>query len=83
MEAGNLSQKIKTFLPILNEAQRRIYLASEAEYLGRGGITTICQASGVSRVTITNGIKELDSGNYYGANEDASDVKSSKRRSRG
>ena len=72
MEAGNLSQKIKTFLPILNEAQRRIYLASEAEYLGRGGITTICQASGVSRVTITNGIKELDSGNYYGANEDAS-----------
>ena len=72
MEAGNLSQKIKTFLPILNEAQRRIYLASEAEYLGRGGITTICQASGVSRVTITNGIKELDSGNYYRANEDAS-----------
>ena len=72
MEAGNLSQKIKTFLPILNEAQRRIYLASEAEYLGHGGITKICQASGVSRVTITNGIKELDSGNYYRANEDAS-----------
>lgn len=52
-------KRIKQVLPILNEAQRRLYLAAEAESLGHGGITQISKATGVSRVTITTGIKEL------------------------
>ena len=64
-----LAEKIEKILPALNEAQKRLYLASEAEAMGRGGITKINQLTGVSRVTITNGIKELHSGNYFRATE--------------
>ncbi len=54
-----MKEKINRVLKYLNERQRRIYLASEALSLGHGGITKVAKASGVSRVTITNGIKEL------------------------
>lgn len=52
-------KRIEKILPILNEAQKRIYLASEAEALGHGGITQISKVTGVSRVTITAGINDL------------------------
>ncbi len=55
-------KRIKTVLPILNEAQKRMYLASEAEALGHGGITQISKATGVSRATITAGINDLKEG---------------------
>lgn len=55
-------KRIEKILPILNEAQKRIYLASEAEALGHGGITQISKATGVSRVTITAGINDLKKG---------------------
>lgn len=55
-------KRIEKILPILNEAQKRIYLASEAEALGHGGITRISKLTGVSRVTITAGINELKKG---------------------
>ncbi len=32
-----LAEKINSFLPLLNEEQKRIYLATETIYLGRGG----------------------------------------------
>ena len=64
-----LTEKIEKILPALNEAQKRLYLASEAEAMGRGGITKINKLTGVSRVTITNGIKELHSGNYFHVTE--------------
>ena len=54
-----LKEKINTLLPLLNEKQRRIYLASEAKYLGYGGVTKVSLASEVSRVTISNGLKEI------------------------
>lgn len=54
-----MEEKINSMLKYLDEKQRRIYLASEAISLGHGGITKVANASGVSRVTITNGIKEL------------------------
>lgn len=52
-------KRVKQVLPILNETQRRIYLAAEAEALGHGGITQISMITGVSRVTITAGAKDL------------------------
>lgn len=58
--------KMKKVLPCLNEAQKRLYLASEAEALGRGGISAISEALGVSRMTITTGTKELNEGRYDG-----------------
>jgi hypothetical protein len=53
--------RIKTMLPLLNERQRRIFLAAEARALGYGGISKISEISGVSRVTITQGVKEIES----------------------
>lgn len=54
-----VEKRIKNVLPHLDEKQRRIYLAAEAESLGYGGISEISRISGVSRATITQGIKEL------------------------
>lgn len=54
-----LAMKYQQFLPHLNEQQRRLYLASEALAIEKGGITVVNKASGVSRVTITRGIREL------------------------
>jgi len=52
-------EKIKMMLPLLNEKQRRIYLASEAIAMGRGGITEISRASGISRSVINAGIHDI------------------------
>jgi hypothetical protein len=43
----------------LDERAYRLVLAADAHALGRGGITAVHNYSGVSRVTITNGINEL------------------------
>ena len=58
-----LKLRIKTMLPELNERQRRIFLATEAKAIGYGGITKVSRVSGVSRVTITQGIYELEDDN--------------------
>jgi hypothetical protein len=47
-------------LPHLNEKQRRLLLATEARSLGRGGISRVARASGVSRPTIQKAIDALD-----------------------
>ena len=52
-------EKIKMMLPLLNEKQRRIYLASEAIAMGRGGITEVSRVSGISRSVINAGIKDI------------------------
>lgn len=55
-----LTKKLTTILPYLNEKQRRLVLAAEARAQGRGGVTRVAQASGVSRPTIQRGLRELD-----------------------
>ena len=55
-----LQLRILTMLPELNERQKRLYLATEAKAIGYGGITTVSRISGVSRVTITQGLNELE-----------------------
>ena len=57
-----LRLRIETMLPELNERQRRLFLAAEAKAIGYGGITKVSRISGVSRVTITQGIYELEDG---------------------
>ncbi len=54
-----LAEKLAAILPHLNEKQRRLLLAAEARSLGRGGITRVSRASGVSRPTITKAVQEL------------------------
>ena len=55
-----LVQKLAAILPHLNEKQRRLLLATEARALGRGGISRVARASGVSRPTIQKAMDELD-----------------------
>jgi hypothetical protein len=52
--------RIVTMLPMLNEYQRRMFLATEAKSLGYGGISLVSLISGVSRQTLQEGVKELD-----------------------
>jgi hypothetical protein len=56
--------RIARMLPILDERQRRIFLATEALALGHGGVKTVSEISGVSRVTIIEGKKEITSGGH-------------------
>lgn len=46
----------------LNERDRRLYFASEALRIGFGGISQVAKESGVSRVTISRGVSELQTG---------------------
>lgn len=54
-----ISKRYKYLAPLLDEKQLRLYVATEAMVVGRGGITLASQATGVSRPTITIGCKEL------------------------
>jgi transposase len=49
-------------MPILNEKQLRIFLANEAKEYGWGGVSEVSRISGVSRTTITTGLKEIEAG---------------------
>lgn len=44
----------------LDERLKRLYAAAEAKLLGHGGITKISKATGLARITIHAGLKELD-----------------------
>jgi hypothetical protein len=55
-----LSRMFTNVWPHLGERERRLVAASEARRIGRKGISMVSRACGLSRVTITKGIKELD-----------------------
>lgn len=59
-EDAALVQKMATLLPQLDERQRRLLLGAEARALGRGGVTRVARAAGVSRPTVERGLAELD-----------------------
>ena len=71
MLGKNYESKISTMMPLLNEKQKRIYLASEAIAIGRGGVTEISRISGISRSVITAGIKDINDGNAEVLSADA------------
>ena len=54
-----IKEKFDVLVPFLNERTRRLWAATEAHSLGRGGITAVAQATGLSRTTITLGLQEL------------------------
>lgn len=58
--ARGLAEKVATLWPHLDERARRLFAASEARQLGHGGVSIVSRACGLSRVTITKGLKELE-----------------------
>jgi transposase len=62
MDLKTLRRKYVGMEPELTERSRRVWAATEALALGRGGIALVELATGVSRSTISRGIRELESG---------------------
>src|SRR3954465_8165625 len=56
---AQLKAKYEPLQPLLNERQRRVWAATEALALGRGGITWVAQATGLSRMRVRAGVGEL------------------------
>ncbi len=54
-----LHRKFARVWPHLDERARRLVAASEALQLGYGGISRVSRACGLSRVTITKGVRDL------------------------
>jgi len=54
-----LEAKYEALFPHLDERQRRLVAAADAELLGRGGVSTVSRSSGLSRPTIYKGAQEL------------------------
>jgi len=57
----DFAKKYSAILPFLDERQRRLLVASDALLLGKGSISRLSKASGLSRPTIYKGIVELQS----------------------
>jgi hypothetical protein len=64
MQDAHITERIRcayqALLPELDERLRRQWAAAEARSLGWGGVTAVSRATGLSRVTITAGLAELD-----------------------
>ena len=55
----SVRRKFELLCPLMNERLRRHWAACEALTLQRGGITLVAQATGLSRTTLTTGLREL------------------------
>jgi transposase-like protein len=51
--------KFELLRPLMDERMRRQWAACEALSLRRGGVTVVARATGLSRTTIGEGIREL------------------------
>ncbi|HSX80419.1 MAG TPA: ISAzo13 family transposase [Candidatus Saccharimonadia bacterium] len=58
-DESEIHTRFKMLAPFLNERTRRLFTAAEAAALGRGGITAVARATGVSRRAIAAGLAEL------------------------
>jgi hypothetical protein len=56
----SIKAKYTILEPVLDERARRLWAATEARAIGRGGITRVAEATGLSRVTIRAGLSQLD-----------------------
>jgi transposase len=55
-----IKTKFEALAPLLDERTRRRWAAVEARAIGRGGMTRVAEATGLSQTTIRAGLKELD-----------------------
>lgn len=52
-------KKFEDIAPFLDEHLRRLWAATEAKALRHGGVVAVAEATGLSRTTITRGLKDL------------------------
>ena len=61
-DLAQLTAKFQAVWPLLDERSRRLMAAGEATALGRGGVSAVSRACGLSRRAITKGIQEIRAG---------------------
>lgn len=54
-----LIEKYESLLPLLGEKETRLVLAADAKSMGRGGLSKVAKLTGVSRVTLNAGLRDL------------------------
>ena len=54
---AQVKQRYEVLSPHLTERGKRIWAAAEALAIGRGGTTIVCEATNLSRVTITKKLR--------------------------
>ena len=59
---SELRARLASVWPLLDERTRRLMAANEARASGRGGISEVSRACGLSRKAIAKGIKEIEAG---------------------
>jgi hypothetical protein len=59
---SQIQKRYKILIAHLSEKGKRIWAASEAAAIGHGGVSIVCEATGISRVTISKGKKEIADG---------------------
>ncbi len=59
---AGIRKKYQALRSVLDERQRRLWAASEAQSLPHGGVSVIAQATGLSRSTVHAGMRELSKG---------------------
>jgi hypothetical protein len=68
---AQIAFKFKQLSPQLDERSRRLFVAAEANAIGRGGVTIVHRATGVARSTIKTGQDELAVQQQLQNNEEA------------
>ena len=58
-DVGTVEYKYRALAGRLDEATLRLWAAVEARSLGRGGMSAVAKATGLSRTTIHSGLEEL------------------------
>jgi hypothetical protein len=69
VDEGALAAKFAVMRPFLGERGWRVYLGTEANALGYGGIAAVARAAGVSQTTVAAGAAEAADGEALGALE--------------
>ena len=80
MPNEKLKEKYNLLFPHLNEKTKRMVCAADANILGHGGVTEVEKASGLSRMTIYKGKRELE---FQSSVEPSSELKQRIRREGG
>ena len=61
-EISVIQSKYHAIKDCLSEKGKRLWAAVEVRAYGRGGVTLVCKATGISTATVCKGVKELKAG---------------------
>ena len=62
VDEAAIGERFRALAGELDERRRRLWAAAEARSAGRGGISAVARATGISEETIRRGVRELESG---------------------